>query len=223
MANCVGRWAEAWEYQVFWCKSSLITGTHSGGNASGFLSNPNGEFLAVGIRANVGMVLYNLTDLSSGPVTAVDDTQITATLTGGTNNLWDTGDLYRIVPLSAQEIAGINSALDITASDVSAVVASRGACNCAMPSWATDLLKKFNFIEAAMFHSCSCSGPSSTPEERQQWRDWMQVQQGLIMRGEIDLCGGTGSNTPAFGVAQQAVNDFAAVRIITNRRLRGLS
>lgn len=219
--TCNSRWAEAWEYQAFWCKSSLLMGAHDGANNAGSLHDTIGQFITSGVRAMYGMVLYNLTDGSSGPVTAADEESLTANLTGGTDNDWDTGDEYRIVPISAREIAQINHALNTVAPDVTLIVSSRGQCDCLTAS-ALELLKKFNIIEAASFHNCSCSGPSSTPEERQQWRDWMTAQLGMIARGEIDLCGGTGSLAPAFGVIQQAPNDFAAANIIYNRRRRNL-
>jgi hypothetical protein len=44
----------------------------------------------------VGMIAYNLTDFSEGVITANTETQISATLSGGTDNDWDTGDLYAV-------------------------------------------------------------------------------------------------------------------------------
>ena len=196
-------------------------GTHDGANNSAFLHDTIGQFIDSGVRAMHGMVLYNLTDGSSGPVTAADDETLTATLTGGTDNDWDTGDTYRIVTITAREIAQINYFLDKVAPDVTMIVSSRGQCNC-LTTEGANLLSKFNIIEAASFHNCSCSGPVSTPLEREQWRTWMTAQLGMIARGEIDLCGGTGSLAPAFGIAQQSTTDFAAAQIIYNRRLRSL-
>lgn len=44
----------------------------------------------------VGRTIYNLTDGSSGPITAVTNNTVTATLAGGTDNDWDLNDLYVI-------------------------------------------------------------------------------------------------------------------------------
>lgn len=221
MTNCAGRWAEAWEFQAMWCSSSILKGQHEGANAAASLYESIGQFVSFGVRANVGMILYNLTDGSSGRVTAVDEENMTATLAGGTDNLWDTGDIYRIVTIDARQIAQIEAKLDMTASDITAVVSARGACNCLTAS-GLELLAKLNCIEAAMFYTCSCSGPTLSPEERAQLREWMGLQLGMIQNGQIDLCGGTGSATPAFGSAQIGYTDFASAEIIQGRMQRGL-
>lgn len=44
----------------------------------------------------VGWTIYNITDGSSGVITANDATTVTATLAGGTDNDWDSGDKYVI-------------------------------------------------------------------------------------------------------------------------------
>ncbi len=44
----------------------------------------------------VGWTIYNLTDGSSGVITANTGTTVTATLSGGTDNDWDSGDKYLI-------------------------------------------------------------------------------------------------------------------------------
>lgn len=46
----------------------------------------------------VGMTIYNITDGSSGLVTANNGTTITATLSGGTGNDWDTNDVWQVGP-----------------------------------------------------------------------------------------------------------------------------
>jgi hypothetical protein len=45
-----------------------------------------------------GNIVYNVTDGSSGTITARDATTVTATLAGGVGNDWDTGDYYYITP-----------------------------------------------------------------------------------------------------------------------------
>ena len=72
-----------------------MTGAHSGGNGSATLIVATGMFR----QAQVGMTLYNITDGSSTVVTAVsgDFTTVTGVLAGGTDNDWDTNDVFRFV------------------------------------------------------------------------------------------------------------------------------
>jgi len=59
---------------------------------------------------HVGRILWNLTDGSSGTITANNATTVTATLTGGTDDNWDTGDIYMIVMDMEVELAKIPDA-----------------------------------------------------------------------------------------------------------------
>ncbi len=70
-------------------------GTHDGANNQAVLNDADATFRK--ISSIVGWTVFNLTDGSSGTITAHTPTQITATLTGGTDNDWDTGDQYHIV------------------------------------------------------------------------------------------------------------------------------
>jgi len=71
------------------------TGLHSGGNNSATLICATGKFP----QHLVGTTLYNITDGSKTVVTAVSGnmTTITGVLAGGTDNDWDTNDVFRIV------------------------------------------------------------------------------------------------------------------------------
>ncbi len=73
----------------------LLAGVHTGGNNLATLIAATGNFP----QSLIGMTLYNITDGSSTTVTAVsgDMTTVTAVLAGGTDNDWDTGDVYRFV------------------------------------------------------------------------------------------------------------------------------
>ena len=53
----------------------------------------DGAFTETGI---VGEPVYNVSDGSSGTITAINDSTVYATLAGGTNNSWTAGDLYKI-------------------------------------------------------------------------------------------------------------------------------
>lgn len=218
--TCSGRYAEAWEFASFFCNTSLLSRTHDGSNDAAVLSDSQANFQSNGVRANVGMVLYNLTDGSSGVVTALTQTTLTATLAGGVGNDWDTGDIYRIVTIDTEEIARANQYLDITAADVHAALAAQDACDCSLSDWGLGLLKKLNIIDAASFYTCSCMVSLST-EERAALREWMTAQLELIRMGKVDVCSGaTGSEYPYLGIAEIAYTRFSAAQIIANRIAR---
>lgn len=69
------------------------TGTHNGGNNASVLTFPSNGY---GTDVLVGITVYNLTDGSKGTITDSTSTSITATLAGGTDNDWDTGDNFKI-------------------------------------------------------------------------------------------------------------------------------
>jgi predicted CXXCH cytochrome family protein len=70
-------------------------GNHDGGDNSSSLINTSANFPTLNVNL-VGWKVYNLTDGSSGTITAHDATAITAALSGGTENDWDNGDKYHI-------------------------------------------------------------------------------------------------------------------------------
>lgn len=72
---------------------ALFRGSHDGAdNALNLFDS------GLSLRANqlVGMVAYNITDGSMGFVTSNSDHEVVASLSGGTDNNWDAGDLYVI-------------------------------------------------------------------------------------------------------------------------------
>lgn len=73
-----------------------VSDIHTGANNSATLINANGAFT----QQLVGWLCYNITDGSSGTITAVsgDKTTITVTLAGGTDNDFDTNDVYVLRP-----------------------------------------------------------------------------------------------------------------------------
>lgn len=217
---CSGRYAEAWEFVAFFCQSSLLSRAHDGGANASVLTDSQANFVNAGVRANVGMILYNLSDGSSGPVTAVTLNTMTATLAGGAENDWDAGDVYRIVTVDAQEIARAEHWLNVTASDVHAARAAQGMCDCSLSKWGAGLLAKLNIIDAASFYNCGCM-VKLTDEEKQAYREWMTAQLELLRTGKVDVCSGaTGAEYPAFGAAELALTDFATARIVANRIAR---
>lgn len=215
--TCSGRYSEAWQFSIFFCPSSTLKGLDDGGGVGvATLTDSQANFINAGIKANVGMILYNLTTGLSGPVTAV--TQNTLVATGV---LWTNGQAYRITSLSGAEIAAIEMYLDITAADVSAALAATGACSCTWQSWVADWLAKLNIIEAAAFYSCPCGGPSLSVEQKQNFLEWATEQLRALRDGEVPVCvGDTGKNYPAVGSAEINYNDWSAVQIIDNYNSR---
>jgi hypothetical protein len=71
-----------------------VSGTHTTGESAAALVDTGANFLIAGIRE--GMTVENVTDGSSGTITAITATTITATLAGGSQNDWDVGDVYRV-------------------------------------------------------------------------------------------------------------------------------
>lgn len=219
---CIGRYAEAWEFAAFFCLGSLLSREDdSGVDNKAYVQDSQMDFVTAGVRANVGMILYNLTDGSSGPVTAVTAHTITATLSGGTDNDFDNGDHYRIVTLDASEIATIETFLNFTASDIHAALAASGACDCVFASWALGYLKKINIIEAGAFHNCPCAKPHLSDAQRQNYVQWSDHQLELIRQQKIELCAGaTGSEFPSVDWAEQGTTEFNQAEIILNDSLR---
>jgi len=71
----------------------LTQGTHTGSDGASVLTDSTKSWTT---NEFVGKKIVNILDGSSGTVTANTATTITATLSGGTENDWDTGDIYRV-------------------------------------------------------------------------------------------------------------------------------
>jgi hypothetical protein len=84
-----------------------VAGTHTGSNDSSVLSDSNADFVTDGIQVND--VIFNTTDGSYGKVTGVTATTVTATLTGGSDNDWDTDDAYTTPKKAGKGPAGFGA------------------------------------------------------------------------------------------------------------------
>jgi hypothetical protein len=73
------------------------TGEHDGGDDKALLTDSSQSWTA---NEFVGLTVHNITDGSSGKITANTSTTVTATLAGGTDNNWDDGDEFEIATLS---------------------------------------------------------------------------------------------------------------------------
>lgn len=71
------------------------SGVHDGADDAAIMTDSGESFTT---SQFVGMTLYNITDGSSCTVTANNATTITCTLAGGTQNDWDTNDVWQVGP-----------------------------------------------------------------------------------------------------------------------------
>ena len=215
---CTGRYGEAYQFALFWFTGVVWTSAdRSGGAGNASLQDTQVNFRERGVIANTGQWLWNLTQNTNGPITAIVDNN-TITATGST---WDDGDLYRISLITTMERGQIEGALDIAASDVMAALAATGQCDCTWAAWGATLAAKLNIIDAASYYQGKCGSPRFTDAQRQNYLIWMGQQLDMIMMGKIDLCAGaTGSTFPAVGWAQQASTPFATADIIWKDILR---
>ena len=217
--TCLSRYAEAIDYASMFCSSggylsSLDTSAHVLGLS---LEDTGVDFVRFGVKANEGMLLYNVTRNTHGPITAVTTNTITAT-----GVLWSGGDTYRLATLDTAERSSIDAYLSLTAADINAALSSVGACSCTLSAWGLELAKKINIIEASAFHVCPCAKPMLTPERQQAFIDWANNQFEQIRQSKIDLCGQTGSEYPAVGDAQYGHTIWTEEQMIINARLKGL-
>ena len=217
--GCSGRYADAWQFASFWCVAPLLSRVDDGVGSHGMLTDSQADFISAGVYANNGMVLYNVTSGASGTVTAVDTNLLTASLSGGTRQDWRTGDVYRIVLITAQEIATVNQFLEIAAADIHAALGAAGACDCELAPWAESFLVKLNIIDMAALYRCPCLKPDISDSARGEYLTWVTNQLELIRQGKLEVCDGeTGADQPAMDVAVQGINVFTRGRIITGVR-----
>ena len=69
------------------------SGAHTGANGAATLTDSSASFKTDQL---IGQVVFNTTDGSFGTITDNDATTITATLSGGADNDWDTNDVYSV-------------------------------------------------------------------------------------------------------------------------------
>jgi hypothetical protein len=83
------------EFLFKWQKSTSIeaSGSHDGANNAATLTDSTASFT---VNAFIGFYIRNITDGSEGLITANTATTVTANLESGTDNDWDTNDIYEI-------------------------------------------------------------------------------------------------------------------------------
>ena len=215
---CLERWAEAWDYAVWWQCAGLDVGyDDSGGAANAFLTDSTVLFTASGLNVQTGAPVYNATTSTYGVITAVADHVLqvqTAT--------WSNGDEYQIVNMTGSERATIEAYLRIAASDINVALRATGACDCSLAADAVIYLQKLNVIEALIWHNCPCGRPQGvTPEQRASYLLWIQNEMNNLRSGAVELCSGyTGSEWPAIASAEQSWTNWRAAEIIINAQRR---
>jgi len=212
--GCDGRYAEAYDFSVFWCLNGILAGLDDGGGAGlATLTDSTADFLRDQVAR--GMPVYNATRKTYGIVTIITQTVLTTTTT------WSNGDAYRVALMSSQEVATIEQFLDIAAADIHVALAATGACSCTLADWATEYLRKLNIIDAAVIHNCPCGSAKLSDTVRQGWMRWLDGQFKALVKGELEVCqGATGALFPAFGSVEQSLTDWNAARIVWNAELR---
>ena len=212
---CLERYAQAWQYASFFAVAPIQSGVDdSGGAGNAFLTNSQGDFERAGLRPNEGMVLYNLTQGTNGPITAVTLTTLTAT--GVT---WDNGDTFRTVAINGSQIATIEMYLNTTAGNINATLASVGACDCTLSAWGQQHLEKLNIIETGAYHFATCGMPGQhlDTNDKRLLLEQVNLHLGDLLSGKVEVCeGATGSTYPVIGWAPQALTPFGAAEIIAN-------
>ena len=73
--------------------SSIATGRHDGADGADVLRFTGFGFKSLDLD---GRLIKNITDASSGVISAVTENEVTVTLTGGTRNNWNRDDLFRV-------------------------------------------------------------------------------------------------------------------------------
>jgi hypothetical protein len=117
--------------------------------------------------------------------------------------------------LDIQKEATVNFQLNVTAGAIHAAMAASDQCDCDLEPWAVNYLKHLNIVLAAATQDCPCSTISN--EERAAYLAFAQGEIEKIRLGQVNVCGGTGRNYPAFGNIELGLNVFTDAQIIQNR------
>lgn len=118
---------------------------------------------------------------------------------------------------NVEQVSEVNQYLELAASDIHVALAAGGMLDCAYAGWAVNYLKKLNILDAAVIHSAPC-GNRLRDDQRDRWREWLDRQYELIRLGKVSLCAvDTGSEFPAFGVAEMSYTVWSAGQIASNR------
>jgi hypothetical protein len=110
--------------------------------------------------------------------------------------------------------AQLNRLLVLAATHIQAALATSGAINCTLASWAVDYLVSLNVVLAGVLYYAPC-WPHLTVEEKRLYLEWANNQLTEIKNGTLELCSGsTGKDFPSIDWAEQSVDEFSAAKII---------
>ena len=208
-------YAEALDFATTFCMEQLLAGVDESpdGWPDTNLTDTTRDFIAY--RINAGAPVYNVTTGVYGLVSAVAETVLQTTV------VWADGDRYILMPMSANQRAEIEWALQAAAGPIDAARASAGAAQCTLSAGARQHLKLLNSVIAAVFHNCQCGSARLSENERLQYMNWANEQLRLIRTGEMELCEGhTGKDYLAAGVIERAWTPGTAAQIVLNRERR---
>ena len=135
--------------------------------------------------------------------------------TGAFANARDYAELVCSRTLDLQKEATVNRQLTITAGAIHAAMSASDQCDCDPADWAENYLKHLNIILAAATQDCPCSTISN--EEKAAYMAFANAELEKIRTGQVDICGGTGKDYPAFGAIQYGLNAFNKAQIIQDR------
>ena len=114
-----------------------------------------------------------------------------------------------------QAEARINRQLVITAGAIHAAMSASDQCDCDPADWAENYLKHLNILLAAATQDCPCSTISN--DEKAAYLAFANAELEKIRTGQVDICGNTGKDYPAFGAIQYNLNVFGQAQIIQDR------
>jgi hypothetical protein len=134
---------------------------------------------------------------------------------GAFANARDYAELVCTRTLDAQSEARINRQLAITAGAIHAAMSASDQCDCDAEDWAENYLKHLNIILAAATQDCPCSTIGN--EEKAAYLEFVNAELEKIRTGQVDICGGTGKDYPAYGAIQYGLNVFNKAQIIQDR------
>lgn len=216
--SCLSRWAEAYDYAVFWqCLGVYIGFDDSGGGPNVFLTDTTAAFTELP-KVEVGSPVYNATTATYGVITGE-----AATVLQTNTATWSNGDEYRLPPMSAEERVMIETYLDIAAQDVNIALEATGACDCALSTTGRAFLRKLNIIDALIWHHCPCGMPKVSDEIRQAHALWATEMLNQLRTGAWDPCqGATGADWPAVGQIERQLTEWDEVVVQDNAYLRSL-
>jgi len=133
-------------------------------------------------------------------------------------NARDYAELLCSSTLNIQKEATVNRQLTITAGAIHAAMGASDQCDCTLVGWAENYLRHLNIALAAATQDCPCS--TLTVEEKAAYLAFVTTELEKIRTGQIDVCGGTGRDYPAFGAVELGLNIFNKAQIIVNREDR---